>query len=289
MDTARRGGAMRLLAALLAAVVMFVAAPGAHAAGVVAPDEEAMVAAAEAPATLAGVEGLEAADRRSGDQDGLEGGEDPSAELQGAGEAPEAGEEKNREADEAASEEPALDDALESVEASGRDASGGAPADEPAAANGMGGAPGGEVPPPDMEVPEPEDGSEFIYCEFHANGRGPMVEELADKMETGPFMNVLTADEWFKGDNSTVATGNVMRIMDPEGNVVSTRTIVVRGDVRGTGRLGMSQVTSLVRAYRGQVPLEGAYLAAADVDGNGSVGMSDVVHAMRLIRMTLDA
>lgn len=61
-------------------------------------------------------------------------------------------------------------------------------------------------------------------------------------------------------------------------------TVVVRGDVLGTGRMSLSQVVRLAAALRGQEPLEGPYLAAGDLDGSGSITISDLVQEVDLLR-----
>ena len=59
-----------------------------------------------------------------------------------------------------------------------------------------------------------------------------------------------------------------------------TRQIVVMGDVLGTGRPGLTQVTRMVSAYAGEKPLSGAWLAAGDYNGSGAIDLSDIAQCI---------
>ena len=71
-------------------------------------------------------------------------------------------------------------------------------------------------------------------------------------------------------DSTIAATGMVVHSpgMEP--------TIVVQGDVLGTGQLGISQLVRLALGLIGTKPLTGAYLSAGDLNENGKLDLTDL-------------
>lgn len=79
-------------------------------------------------------------------------------------------------------------------------------------------------------------------------------------------------------DDAPVATGMVVHAGQ------ETRTLVLRGDVLGTGRIQISQLARMAQACSGGRPLEGAYLAAADLNADGSLDIADLTAAAALLQ-----
>lgn len=80
---------------------------------------------------------------------------------------------------------------------------------------------------------------------------------------------------------STLTTGCVARFYDSE-NLLSEATVVLMGDVMGTGDVNLTQLTRMAEAYRGTRILEGPYLMAADWQGTGKVDLTDLVREAQL-------
>lgn len=72
------------------------------------------------------------------------------------------------------------------------------------------------------------------------------------------------------------ATGDIVRLYDSLGRVREV-TIIIPGDVMGSGILNISQVVRLAQGMTGAVPLTGPYLAAGSLSGSGSVNIADLV------------
>lgn len=70
-----------------------------------------------------------------------------------------------------------------------------------------------------------------------------------------------------------LATGDEVRMQD--GGTVYT--VIVRGDLPGTGKPGISQLAALAAGMRHPDTLNGIQLSAADLDDSGTVGLADLV------------
>ncbi len=97
---------------------------------------------------------------------------------------------------------------------------------------------------------------------------------LANISCKGVTAKVLTA----AGDENkgTVATGNKLAIYE-NGTLVATRSIIVRGDISGDGKITIADLVRLNRHILKVSALSGDQLAAADVNNNGSVNIQDLV------------
>lgn len=83
------------------------------------------------------------------------------------------------------------------------------------------------------------------------------------------------------GTDETVATGFEARFGEE-----NTATVVVTGDVCGTGKMSLSQLVMLSQALGGRTELEGPYLAAGDHNGSGSIDLSDLVAEARMLQVS---
>lgn len=80
-----------------------------------------------------------------------------------------------------------------------------------------------------------------------------------------------------------ISTGQIVRVLDRDGVILSRATIIVSGDVLGTGELNIAQLVRLAQACTGERPLSGAYLAAGDFQHNNRIDISDVVREANMI------
>jgi hypothetical protein len=80
-----------------------------------------------------------------------------------------------------------------------------------------------------------------------------------------------------------VGTGTVLQLVDAQGNVLDSITVVVMGDLTGNGASSVADGVRLLNAIGGGAPLVGAFFLAADMDGNGSLTVPDAVRLLNAI------
>lgn len=85
-------------------------------------------------------------------------------------------------------------------------------------------------------------------------------------------------------DDRTVpfSTGQSLRVLH-SGQIIMQTTVVVAGDVLGTGQLSIAQLVRIAQACTGSRPLSGAYLYAGDLSGSGRIDIGDVVREAQMI------
>lgn len=74
-----------------------------------------------------------------------------------------------------------------------------------------------------------------------------------------------------------VMTGAVLIAQNEEGEISDSLTVVVQGDLSGTGRLTQTDSKLLYRVLSGTAELEEASFAAADMDGDGKITTADLL------------
>lgn len=74
-----------------------------------------------------------------------------------------------------------------------------------------------------------------------------------------------------------VMTGAVLLAQDGEGEISDSLTVVVQGDLSGTGRVTQTDSKLLYRVLSGTAELEEASFAAADMDGDGKITTADLL------------
>lgn len=99
----------------------------------------------------------------------------------------------------------------------------------------------------------------------------------------GASITVLDADGAAADGNTLISTGQTVEIRDGSGALIASATVIVAGDVLGTGRLTIAQLTRMSRACSGEEPLSGAYLAAGDFNSNGHIDIADMVREAKLL------
>lgn len=129
------------------------------------------------------------------------------------------------------------------------------------------------TPSPSPSAPRPEAAKSVTADEAAALFRGlPGCETVIRKGST-----VL------KGDD-IVSTGCTAEAISAEnGEVLRKETIIVKGDVQGTGVMNLSQLVRMAQAVSGTKPLEGIYLEAGELDGRPGAGLTDLVREARLL------
>lgn len=87
---------------------------------------------------------------------------------------------------------------------------------------------------------------------------------------------VVSRDGQDLGTEDIVATGDVVRVSVP-GKGTANYRIVVKGDVQGTGKPGLGQVSTVAKALSGDLELDPVEMMAADVDNSGAVELADLM------------
>lgn len=93
--------------------------------------------------------------------------------------------------------------------------------------------------------------------------------------------------EYVLNPGEIVATGDIVAF-SRGGEEVSRATVVVSGDVIGTGIISLAQLVRLAGVFSGSgSPLKGAYLAAGDFNANGEIGLGDLVQEAELLKLSM--
>lgn len=93
-------------------------------------------------------------------------------------------------------------------------------------------------------------------------------------------LSVANAEGQTLANDSIIGTGGIFTITDKSGQTIVS-TIIVQGDVTGTGIMSLTQLVRMASALTG-TPLEGAYLLAGDFTGNGEIDLTDLVQEAKL-------
>lgn len=83
--------------------------------------------------------------------------------------------------------------------------------------------------------------------------------------------------------DTVVATGMELAQWDGD-HEMGTYEIIVMGDVVGTGKMSITQLTRMAQAVTGTCELTGAFLTAGDWNGDGSITVTDLVKESELLR-----
>ncbi|MBD5560795.1 MAG: cellulase family glycosylhydrolase [Clostridia bacterium] len=129
----------------------------------------------------------------------------------------------------------------------------------------------------------------FVFARFHMQQPAPAVDHVTCSQALAQFGAAgRTAEIMRNGqvlaEDDPVSTGCILIVHGPQGTVLSEHTVIVQGDVLGTGRITIAQLVAVARAVNGSQPLTGPYLAAADFAGSGSQpSIADLVREARLL------
>lgn len=110
--------------------------------------------------------------------------------------------------------------------------------------------------------------------------------ELTNSLELPKGMSAViqhTGSSLRAADSTVLGTGDIVTF-NRDGMFQDEAVIVIRGDVLGSGVMGLSQLVRLAAALTGSKPLEGAYLEAGDLDGSGAINLSDVVMMAQMLK-----
>lgn len=99
----------------------------------------------------------------------------------------------------------------------------------------------------------------------------------------GDTLDVLNGNKEPMDADSPIGTGDQIVLTSADG-MSSAVTVVIPGDVLGTGRISLSQLVRMVAAFTGENPLSGVYSVAADLSGDGALNLADIVTEAQLVK-----
>lgn len=119
-------------------------------------------------------------------------------------------------------------------------------------------------------------------------GTGNKFTSVQDVMDTyelpeGAVIEIFNPDGSVRDPSLPLATGNQVRIQYPDGSEQIVGT-VIKGDVAGTGLLGIDQLTRLASALTDETVLSDLEAIAGDLNGDGRVGLIDMVQLARMLK-----
>ena len=133
--------------------------------------------------------------------------------------------------------------------------------------------------------PNPDgNGSVLVGVPISSSSETVTVTDLKDMVSAPSSDEVIVRDSNGRvaPNNTPAATGMIIQVVDRNGNVVDQSTVVVPGDVLGTGELGVSQLVAMANDLVGIRKLTGVYALAGDLTGDGAITLSDVVAAAKM-------
>jgi len=102
-----------------------------------------------------------------------------------------------------------------------------------------------------------------------------VLSEFFDKIQQSEFTEVHKGEQVLQNPVARVGTGMVVHLKD--GNISrQILTLVVAGDVTGSGSITISDYLMMKKHLLGQVALEDEYRAAADLDSSGEITIVDL-------------
>lgn len=115
----------------------------------------------------------------------------------------------------------------------------------------------------------------------------PTVEALLIDFDVpqGYTITVRSQDGAEVSPTTAVGTGLILKVTGPDGQTAESATVVIPGDVLGTGQMSLSQLVRTASAFAGVNPLTGPFLKAAQLSGSDSdkVSLTDLVQMARLL------
>lgn len=129
----------------------------------------------------------------------------------------------------------------------------------------------GEVDLPPVE-PEPK------FCRFNNGGRPTTVSDFLACLPVADGQSAsVTMNDAECAQDDLIRTGQTLVIRDAAGETAETQTVVLMGDLSGSGRINIAQLVLAAKALSGQQALEGPFTLAADYTATGSINIADLL------------
>ena len=129
--------------------------------------------------------------------------------------------------------------------------------------------------------------TDISYADDFFGGVTPdtTVAELKARLEMkeGYTLNYFNMNAEEKGEEDRVASGDLIQILDSEGNAVYIGTLFIRGDANGDGKISSADLTLIARYIMDEGSLSGAGQMAADANGDGKISSADLTKISKYI------
>lgn len=83
-------------------------------------------------------------------------------------------------------------------------------------------------------------------------------------------------------------TGDAIMCTGYRLELVKDATVIMTGDVLGTGVMNIAQIVAMARDLNGVQKLQGVYAIAGDFNHNGAIDISDLVAEAHILNETID-
>lgn len=95
-------------------------------------------------------------------------------------------------------------------------------------------------------------------------------------------VEIVTPGGTVVSDSHPIGTGMIIEVIE-DGEVTQATTVIVKGDVLGTGVMNIAQVVRLAQDLNGLDPLEGVYKQAGIFGSGDTITIADIVQSARLL------
>lgn len=111
------------------------------------------------------------------------------------------------------------------------------------------------------------------------SGSSALARDLAGQYWLPDGLDIQIVDTKGKVLKSTdkVATGHTLQLVNSRKHVLDSAVISLKGDVTGSGVIGISQLVRLAKAVTYENPLKDPYFSAGDFNNNGRIDLGDMV------------
>lgn len=92
---------------------------------------------------------------------------------------------------------------------------------------------------------------------------------------------------YINNNDEKITTGTTYKIMF--GKYAEEYTIMVKGDITGTGEVGISDIARLYQFYKKKVPMDQVYALAGDIDNDGKVQVNDIAKLYQFYKHKIDS
>ena len=115
------------------------------------------------------------------------------------------------------------------------------------------------------------------------------LSQLNMMVPAGYSLRIVGSDDQPLASDAIVYTGcKVQLVADATQDVAAEATIIVAGDVLGTGIVAINQVVRMAQDLNGTRALEGIYQQAGDFNGSGSIDIADLVREAQILAEPVD-
>ena len=106
---------------------------------------------------------------------------------------------------------------------------------------------------------------------------------------SGTTLRVVNQNGVEQTDTEAAVTGTVVRLENSEGTVIGRATVLITGDVLGSGLINIAQLVRLAQDLNKDRVLLGVFELAGDITRTGEINIVDLVKEAQLLHPELDS